>query len=120
MAAAFFSNVTFHLSGEKNWLVDLIEGIILPYRLLIDYEIDHYESEGREFFFPCFNVFQLGLTAFRMPSYFLQSNFFGGNIHKNRNHIEVPGSERSTVGKNVGERSLRDDQFVEIRHLITQ
>ena len=120
MAAAFFSNVTFHLSGEKNWLVDLIEGIILPYRLLLDYEIDYYESQGIEFFFRvsmCFNLASLHSGCHHI---FSRAIFLGKCPQKQKPHIEVPGSERSTVGKSVGERSLRDDQFVEIRHLITQ
>ena len=84
MAAAFFSNVTrslqiacFHLSGEKKHLVGWFPvGIALPYQLLLDYEIDHSENpywpsskmggDTVEFFFPCFNVMQLGFTAFRM------------------------------------------------------
>lgn len=85
-------------------------GIALPYQLLLDYKIDHSENpcwptsrmggDTVEFFFPCFNVIQLGFTAFRMSSYFLQSIpfFWKWNINKNRNHIEVPGSERIIVG----------------------
>lgn len=114
MAAAFFSNVTrslqivcFHLSGEKKHLVGWFPvGIALPYQLLLDYEIDHSENpywpsskmggDTVEFFFPCFNVIQLGFTAFRMSSYFLQSaSFFLEISTKTETKLRYQGPKES-------------------------
>ncbi len=65
----------------------------------------------------CFNLASLHSGCHHI---FSRAIFWGKCPQKQKPHIEVPNSERSTVGKSVGERSLRDDQFVEIRHLITQ
>lgn len=138
MAAAFFSNVTrslqivcFHLSGEKKHLVGWFPvGIALPYQLLLDYEIDHFENpywptskmggDTVEFPFPCFNAIKLGFTAFRMSSYFIRSIFlFLIHQQKIRNQIEVPGSESKKCWVFEEEFPIWS-KFVEIWHVITQ
>ena len=77
-------------------------------RIHIDRSTSKMGGDTVEVFFRvsmCFNLASLHLGC----NYIFFRSTFLKNIHKNRNHIEVPGSESTAVGKSDGE--LRYDQF---------